>query len=47
MNLFQSNEPQIHDVLQNSIFCVEVSRDLLPVMQSEAVVCDQENLVEK
>ena len=52
MQHIQSNEPQTHDVLQDYIFRVEASRvkmkhcGLVPLMQSEAGACDQENFVE-
>ena len=53
MNHIQSNEPQTHDVLQDYIFRVwklpEVKVKhcgLVPLTQSEARACDQENFVE-
>ena len=48
MKHVQSNEPQIHAVLQDYIFCVVTSRDrgLLPLTQSEAGAWDQEIFVE-
>ena len=52
MKHIQSNEPQIHDVLQDYIFRwklpeVKVKHcGLVPLTQSEAGACDQENFVE-
>ena len=52
MKHIQSNEPQTHDVLQDYIFRVEASEvkvkhcGLMPLTQSEAGACDQENFVE-
>ena len=52
MKYIQSNEPQIHDVLHNISFVwklpeVKVKHcGLLPLTQSEAGECDQENFVE-
>ena len=52
MNHIQSNEPQTHEVLQDYIFRVEAFRGYgealrsVPLTQSEAGACDQENFVE-